>query len=327
MYEPKSLVEDTSQASRASGGQPRQRTLKSAINCTGIGLHSGKNVTMTLRPAAPDTGIVFRRIDLAGGGAEIPAHWSRVNDTRLCTCVANSEGVAVRTIEHLMAALAGQRIDNLKIDINGPEVPIMDGSAAPFVFLIDCAGVVEQDRPRKAIKILKTITVEDGGRVATLTPDSGFAIDFAIDFANEAIRRQELSVQLAGPRFKAEIARARTFGFEHEVIALRAAGLAKGGSLDNAVVVGVDNTILNEDGLRYDDEFVRHKVLDAVGDLYLAGYPILGRFQAHCSGHAMNNRVLAALFADPDAWCLVPASESAAQPAPAVMAPARRAIA
>lgn len=297
-----------------SGHPLAQRTLKNPISCTGVGLHSGVKVTMTLKPAPVGHGIVFKRVDIAGNGELIPARWDMVDDTRLCTGVS-SNGVQVRTIEHLMSALAGSRIDNLLIEITGPEVPVMDGSAQPFVFLIDCAGVVEQEAPRMAVRVLRPITLKDGDRSVTLEPADQFQIDLAIDFATKAISRQEMQIDFSASAFRTEVCRARTFGLEQEVAMLRAAGLAKGGSLDNAVVIGADNKILNEDGLRYDDEFVRHKVLDAVGDLYLAGHPILGRFSGCCSGHAMNNQLLRALFADPTAYRLEPMCETLAVPA------------
>ena len=283
---------------------PWQKTLKSAIGCKGVGLHSGSKVAIRLLPAPADTGIVFRRTDIAGGGAVVPALWSNVGDTRLNTCIENEAGVSVGTVEHLMAALAGMEIDNAFVDINGPEVPVMDGSAFPFVFLIECAGVVEQDAPRRAIKVLKRVTVADGGRSASLFPGDGFSLTVEIDFAAAVIARQQCSLRFESGIFRSEISRARTFGFEHEVAQLRAAGLARGGSLDNAVVVSGDR-VLNEDGLRYDDEFVRHKMLDAVGDLYLAGAPIIGRFHGIRCGHEMNNRLLAELFADSSAWTYV----------------------
>ena len=257
---------------------------------------------MTLMPGEPDSGIVFKRTDISGGGAVIPATWDNVVDTTMCTTLGNEDGVTISTVEHLMAALAGSNIDNAMIEINGPEVPVMDGSAAPFVFLVECAGTVEQDRPRRYIRVLKAITIEDGNKLASIVPADGFTVDFDIDFDSAAISRQSISVGMAGETFKNEVSRARTFGFLHEVEALRAAGLAKGGSLDNAVVVSGDK-VINENGLRYDDEFVRHKVLDAVGDLYLAGGCLLGHFQGVCSGHAANNSLLRALFADKDAWC------------------------
>ena len=284
------------------GISPGQRTLKSSIQCTGTALHSGAKVTMTLRPAEPGTGIAFHRTDIAGS-APIPADWQHVTETRLCTTVG-SDGMMVSTIEHLMAALSGCEIDNAIIEINGAEVPVMDGSAEPFVFLIECAGVVEQNVPRRAIRVLKPITVQDGPRMASLAPADTFCVSFAIDFDSPAVARQECEFRLVNGTFKSEICRARTFGFLDEIDEMLAAGLARGGSLDNAVVVSGDR-ILNEGGLRYTDEFVRHKVLDSIGDLYLAGAPILGHFHGHQSGHALNNRLLRALFADPTAWSYV----------------------
>jgi UDP-3-O-[3-hydroxymyristoyl] N-acetylglucosamine deacetylase len=261
---------------------------------------------MTLRPAAVDTGIVFHRCDIAGRGAVIPATWSSVSDTRMNTSVTNDAGTCVRTIEHLMAALAGTSIDNAIIEINGPEVPVMDGSAAPFLFLIECAGMVEQDAPRRAVKVLERVVVEDGDSIATLSPADSFSVNVEIDFPVSAIRLQELSLQLNNGNFKSELSRARTFGFEQEVAALHAAGLARGGSLDNAVVIASDGTrVLNEEGLRYEDEFVRHKALDAIGDLYLAGFPICGRFRGVRSGHAINNRLLRKLFSTRSAWTMM----------------------
>ena len=258
---------------------------------------------MTLRPAAPDSGIVFRRTDVGGGGAEIAASWRNVAESSLCTTLSNGEGLTIGTVEHLMAALAGAEIDNVVVELDGPEVPIMDGSAAPFVFLIECAGIVEQDAPRQAIRILKTVAVGDGGKSACLMPDAGFSMSFEIDFASRAVSQQDLSIVFDSETFKTEISRARTFGFLHEVDRMRAAGLARGGSLDNAVVVSGD-TILNEGGLRYADEFVRHKLLDSLGDLYLAGAPMIGHFRGLRSGHLLNRRLLEALFAAPDAWCM-----------------------
>jgi len=278
-----------------------QHTLKNAISCTGTGLHSGTKVTMTLCPAAPDTGIVFRRTDAAASGAEIAARWDNVVDTHLNTTIGNADGVKVGTIEHLMAALSGSAVDNAIVEISGPEIPIMDGSAAPFVFLIECAGVVEQDRPRRAIEIVKPVMVRDGERTAVLKPGSGFSVSVEIDFESALVARQKLQVNLVNGTFRSEIARARTFGFDHEVAQLQAMGLARGGSLDNAVVVSGDR-VLNADGLRYDDEFVRHKVLDSIGDLYLAGGVIIGHFHGFRCGHSLNNALLRSLFAQADAW-------------------------
>lgn len=282
-------------------GIAQQKTLKAAIYCRGVGLHSGLRIGMTLHPAAADTGIVFRRSDM--GGAEIAATWRNATDSVLCTKIDNHEGLSVATIEHLMAAFAGLEIDNAIVELDGPEVPIMDGSAAPFVFLVECAGIVDLDATRRAIKVLKPVSVGVPGRSAALVPDDGFAVSFAIDFASGAINRQELTLSVDPDSFKNDISRARTFGFLHEVDQMRAAGLARGGSLDNSVVISGDR-ILNEDGLRYTDEFVRHKVLDALGDLYLAGGPLLGHFHGVRSGHALNRQLLDALFADPAAWCL-----------------------
>ena len=274
-----------------------QKTLKGVIGCSGVGLHSGDKISMTLHPAPADSGIVFRRSDISGGGAEIKASFDSVRDTRLCTTIGNEDGVMISTIEHLMAALAGAGVDNVLVDVVGGEVPIMDGSAAPFMFLIDCAGLVEQDAPKRVVRVLKPVVVSEEGKSASLVPSNEFSIDFEIDFDSSAIQRQSMRVDMIDGVFKNELSRARTFGFMHEVEALRAAGFAKGGSLDNAVVVSGDE-ILNEDGLRFDDEFVRHKILDAVGDLYLAGGTIAGHFSGVCTGHSLNNKLLRALFAD-----------------------------
>jgi UDP-3-O-[3-hydroxymyristoyl] N-acetylglucosamine deacetylase len=281
-----------------------QRTLKSSIHCSGVGLHSGNAVQMTLHPAEPDTGIVFRRVDVQDKFNEIPARFDFVSDTRMCTTLSNADGVSIMTVEHLMAALAGCGIDNLVVETDGPEIPVMDGSAEPFVFLIECVGVVEQDIARSVIQILEPVTIQIGDSTATLEPAEGFSIQFGIDFDNDVIGRQEISLDLSELSFKSEICRARTFGFLHEVESLREAGLAKGGSLDNAVVLNGD-TVMNTGGLRYNDEFVRHKVLDCIGDLYLAGAPISGCFIGEKTGHAVHNALLRALFANTDAWVRV----------------------
>ncbi len=283
------------------GAVAQQKTLKAAIQCRGIGLHTGTRVTMTLCPAPADTGIKFRRRDV--GGAEISASWRNVVASALCTTVSDDAGVSVATIEHLMAAFAGLEIDNVIVETDGPEIPVMDGSAAPFVFLIECAGTVELAAPRKAIKVLKPVSVDGPGKSAALVPADGFFATMAIDFHSNAIKRQKLTLSPDPDTFKTEISRARTFGFLHEVDQLRAAGLARGGSLDNSVVISGDR-ILNEDGLRYRDEFVRHKMLDALGDLYLAGAPLIGHFHGVRSGHALNRQLLEALFADSHAWAL-----------------------
>jgi UDP-3-O-[3-hydroxymyristoyl] N-acetylglucosamine deacetylase len=254
---------------------------------------------MTLLPAAPGTGIVFRRVD---AGAEIGALWSNAVDATLCTVLSNGEGIEVQTVEHLMAALAGSGIDNAIVELDGPEVPAMDGSAAPFVELIERVGSIAQDLPRRAIKVLKPVEVTSHGASAALLPDHGFSMSFAIDFDNPLIRSQDMVVSFESGTFKAELSRARSFCLLDEVDRMRAAGLALGGSLDNAIVVSGDQ-VLNDGGLRFADEFVRHKLLDAFGDLYLAGGPIIGHFRGSRSGHAHTRRLLAALFADPDAWC------------------------
>lgn len=282
-------------------GFTRQQTLKNSISCSGTGLHSGATVSMTLHPAPTGTGIVFRRTDSDGLGFAVPADVDHVVDATLCTTLGDAAGRTLATVEHLMAALCGSGIDNAFIDVEGPEVPVMDGSAAPFVFLIECAGIVQQNAPRRYIEVLKPIHIESDGRRASLTPDKLFSLDFEIDFDSPAIGRQEMTVQLVNGTFKGEISRARTFGFAHEVDQLRKMGLARGGSLDNAVVVG-DGIVLNEDGLRYDDEFVRHKILDSVGDLYLAGAPLRARFSGYRSGHALNHDLLRTMFADTTAW-------------------------
>jgi UDP-3-O-[3-hydroxymyristoyl] N-acetylglucosamine deacetylase len=279
-------------------GTQRQRTLKAPVRCRGIGLHSGARVNVALHPAAIDAGICFRRSDT---GAEIPADWRHLANGALCTTLA-AQGSTVATVEHLMAAFAGLEIDNCIVELDGPEVPAMDGSAAPFVFLIDRAGIVTQDAPRRAVTVLKPVRVASGGKMASLEPAPEFSLSFAIDFASNAIRRQEITVAPDPESFRREICRARTFGFLEEVETMRAAGLARGGSLDNAVVISGDR-VLNAEGLRYGDEFVRHKVLDAMGDLYLAGGPMIGRFHGKRSGHALNRLLLERLFADPEAWC------------------------
>jgi UDP-3-O-[3-hydroxymyristoyl] N-acetylglucosamine deacetylase len=298
-----------------------QKTLKTAIGCTGVGLHTGAKVSMTLKPAAPGQGIVFVRTDLAGKAARIPATWQHVVDTRMCTALGNPEGGRVGTVEHLMAALYGCDIDNVTIELDGPEVPVMDGSAAPFVFLIECAGTVDQAAVRRVIEVRREIAVEDGDCRITVAPAARFELDFEIDFGDTAVARQTCRMALRSGAFKADLARARTFGFVQDIDRLQAAGLARGGSLENAVVIS-GNRILNDDGLRYDDEFVRHKMLDCVGDLYLAGAPLLGRVTAARSGHRHNNQLLAALFADPAAYRYV--DLAAPRPTPTVRSTADR---
>jgi UDP-3-O-[3-hydroxymyristoyl] N-acetylglucosamine deacetylase len=278
-----------------------QQTLRNRISCTGVGLHSGVNVAMTLMPADAGTGIVFRRTDIESDIAEIPALWSHVSGTMLGTTLVNDHGTSVATVEHLMAALAGCGIDNAIVELNGGEVPIMDGSSAPFVFLIECAGSLEQNQVRRAIRVLKPVTVSDKGRTVTLRPAERFTLNVDIDFDSPVVAHQTCEFDDASMTFKDELCRARTFGFLHEVSALQEKGLARGGSLDNAVVVDGDR-VLNEDGLRFSDEFARHKALDAIGDLYLAGGRMLARYEGEKAGHEMNNRALRALFADASAW-------------------------
>ena len=279
----------------------RQRTLKNAAFCSGVGLHSGTDVTLNLIPAQSDTGIVFRRNDVVDLDPVVPATWDRVVDTRLCTVIGNEDRVTVGTIEHLMAALAGCGIDNLIVEIDGPEVPIMDGSSEPFVDLIERAGVLELAEPRYVIRILKPVNVRVGESHAHLIPAEQPVLDVEIDFHNAVVAKQSLSIGLVNGAFCKELAGARTFGFIQEVEQMQAAGFAKGGSLENAVVVSNDG-ILNDGGLRFDDEFVRHKMLDVVGDLYLAGGHIIGEFRGFRSGHMINNSLLRALFSDCDAW-------------------------
>ena len=278
-----------------------QQTLKASISCVGVGLHSGHRTTLTFRPAPADHGIVFRRADL---GVDIPARFDRVVDTRLATVIGNGEA-RIGTIEHVMAALAGCGVDNAVVEVDGPEPPIVDGSAAPFAFLLDCAGVVAQDAPRATIEIRRPVRVSDGEAFAELRPAipgmPGLAMSMTIDFPAPAIGRQALALHLTSSSFRAELARARTFTLLREIEQLRAAGLAQGGSLENAVVVD-EARVLNPAGLRMPDEFVRHKLLDAVGDLALAGAAIHGRFVAHRSGHTLNHRLLQALFADSATW-------------------------
>lgn len=300
---------------RHSASLVSQHTVRNRIVCTGLGLHSGQPVTMTISPAPTGSGILFRRGDLARDGAvpgsvpssvTVPARHDLATDLVLGTNIANEAGARIGTIEHLMAALSGLGIDNALIELDGPEVPVMDGSSAPFVFLIECADREPQAAPRRYIEILKPIEVREADgqgreRIATLEPDREFRVSLEIDFDNPLVGVQRCDFRLGDDTFKAELCRARTFGFVGDVERLHALGLALGGSLDNAVVVSGDQ-VLNEGGLRYADEFVRHKALDAIGDLYLAGAPILGRFRGVRSGHALNNRLLRALFADETAW-------------------------
>lgn len=282
----------------------KQRTIKSIVKTVGIGLHSGRKVELTLRPAAPGTGIVFSRVDLPTP-VDIPASAMSIGDTRLAS-VLQKDGARVSTVEHLMSACAGLGIDNLYVDVTAEEIPIMDGSAASFVLLIQSAGIEEQNAPKRFIKVRKPVEVRDGDKFARLDPYFGFKLKFTIDFRHPAVDKtgQELEVDFANTSYVREIARARTFGFAHEVEMMRELGLARGGSMDNAIVLD-EYRILNNDGLRYDDEFVKHKMLDAIGDLYVVGHPLLAAYTAYKSGHGLNNALLRELLANQDAYEIV----------------------
>ncbi|MEZ0122929.1 MAG: UDP-3-O-acyl-N-acetylglucosamine deacetylase [Candidatus Reddybacter sp.] len=282
----------------------RQRTLNNTIRATGVGLHTGEKVYLTLKPAPIDSGIVFRRTDL-DPVVEIEAKAMNVGDTTLSTSLVNGD-VRVSTVEHLLSAMAGLGIDNAIIDVTAPEVPIMDGSAGPFVFLIQSAGIIEQDAPKKFIRIKKLVEVSQDDKTASFKPFNGFKVTFIIHFDHPAFkeRNKEVTVDFSSTSFVKEVSRARTFGFMHEFEYLRSQGLARGASMDNAIAVD-DAQVLNEDGLRYEDEFVKHKVLDAIGDLYLLGNSLIGEFNAFKSGHALNNMLLRELLAQTDAWEVV----------------------
>ena len=291
----------------------RQYTLKNVIRATGVGLHTGKKVYLTLHPAAVNTGIIFRRVDL-DPVVEIPAHAENVGDTMMSTSLAKGD-VSISTVEHLLSAFAGLGIDNAYVDVSAAEVPIMDGSAGPFVFLIQSAGIEEQDAAKQFIRIKKTITVEDGDKRAKFEPFEGFKVSFAIEFEHPFFEESSkfASIDFSSTSFVKEVSRARTFGFLKDTEALREKNLVLGGSLNNAVVVD-DYRVLNEDGLRYDDEFVKHKILDAIGDLYLLGHSLIGAFEGNKSGHALNNKLLRALLANQDAWELVSFTEQEKSP-------------
>ena len=282
----------------------RQRTLKSIVSATGVGLHTGQKVRMSLRPAQPDTGIIFRRIDLPQP-VDVPARADLVGETRLCSCLVSGT-TKVYTIEHLMSALYGLGVDNAYVDLDGPEVPIMDGSAAPFVLLIQQAGIEEQGAPKRFLRVKKRIEAKDGDKWAALEPYDGFKLSFSIVYKHPVIEKSntELTVDFATTSYLKEVARARTYGFMQDVEDLRNVGLALGGGLENAVVLD-EHRVLNAEGLRFGDEFIRHKILDAIGDLYLLGRPFLAAFSAHKSGHALNNRLLRTLVADPSATEIV----------------------
>jgi UDP-3-O-[3-hydroxymyristoyl] N-acetylglucosamine deacetylase len=279
----------------------KQRTLKNSIRATGVGLHTGEKIYLTLRPAAADTGIVFRRIDL-DEPVEIKANPNNVGDTRLSTTLVKGD-VRIATVEHLLSAIAGLGIDNIYVDVSAPEVPIMDGSAGPFVFLVQSAGIVEQNAPKRFIRIKRPVKVSDGDKWARFDPFDGFKVGFTIDFDHPVFkdRSQHAELDFSTTSFVKEVSRARTFGFMRDLEMLRSRKLALGGSLDNAVVLD-DYRVLNEDGLRYEDEFVKHKILDAIGDLYLLGRSLIGAFMGYKSGHALNNRLLRALVAHREAW-------------------------
>ncbi len=290
-----------------------QRTLKNVIRATGVGLHTGDKVYLTLRPAPASTGIVFRRVDL-DVPVDILACPENVSDTTLSTTLGRGNA-HVSTVEHLLSALAGLGVDNAYVDISAPEVPIMDGSAGPFVFLIQSAGIEEQDAPKQFMRIRHPVAVEDGDKWAKFAPFEGFKVSFAIEFNHPVFKEctSEASVDFSTTSFVKEVSRARTFGFMSDLERLRENNLARGGTLDNAIVVD-DYRIVNEDGLRYEDEFVKHKILDAIGDLYLLGHSLIGAFSGYKSGHALNNRLLRALLADKSAWEMVTYDKSVEAP-------------
>ena len=288
----------------------KQRTLDHPIRCSGIGLHSGKKIELVLNPADVDTGIVFVRSDL---GVEIKGHVDSVVDTRLCTTIGRGEAT-IATVEHIMSALAGLGIDNARIEVSGAEVPVMDGSASPFIFLIQCAGIVEQDKAKKVLRIKKRVSIEEDDKSCALYPASGFRVAYHLDYDHPLLSDCKVSFDFSRQGYAREVSRARTFGFIHEVEALQKAGLALGGSMDNAVVLDKYG-VLNEGGLRYVDECARHKVLDTVGDLFLAGYPIVGAFEGVRSGHAMNCQIVKALLADEAAWVIEELEDTTTQQA------------
>jgi len=286
-----------------------QRTLKSLTRAVGVGLHSGERVELVLRPAPPDTGIVFRRVDLADP-VDVPVGVQAVTDTRLASTLSNGAGVRVRTVEHLLSACSGLGLDNLYVDITAEEVPILDGSASSFVYLLQSAGIALQAAPKRFLRVRRAVQVQEGEgeqlKWARLAPQHGFTLSFEIDFQHPAVdsTAQRVTFDMGSGRYSRDIARARTFAFSKDVETMRASGLALGGGLDNAIVMD-DHKVLNSDGLRYDEEFAKHKILDAIGDLYCAGHPMLAAYSAFRSGHALNNRLLRALLADAQAWEIV----------------------
>jgi UDP-3-O-[3-hydroxymyristoyl] N-acetylglucosamine deacetylase len=278
-----------------------QRTLKNSIRATGVGLHTGTKIFMTLRPAEPNTGIVFRRVDLTPP-VDIPARAQNVGETKLGTTLGSGEA-RVSTVEHLLSALAGLGIDNCVVEVSAAEVPIMDGSAGPFVFLLQSAGIAEQAAPKRFVRVLKAVEVSDGDKWARFTPYDGFKVNFEIEFDHPIFKRhsQKATMDFSTTTYLKEVSRARTFGFMRDLETMRAHNLALGGNLDNAIVLD-ETKVLNEDGLRYEDEFVKHKILDAIGDLYLLGHSLIGEFTGYKSGHGLNNRLLRTLLADASAW-------------------------
>lgn len=292
----------------------KQRTLKRIVQATGVGLHTGKKVTLTMCPAPANTGIIYRRTDL-NPPVDFPADAKSVRDTMLCTCLVNEDNVRISTVEHLNAALAGLGIDNLVIEVDAAEIPIMDGSASPFVFLLLDAGIEELSSAKKFLRLKETVRVEDGDKWAELSPFNGFSLDFTIDFNHPAIdsSTQRYAMNFSAENFVRDISRARTFGFMRDIEYLQSKGLCLGGSFDCAIVVD-DYRVLNEDGLRFEDEFVRHKMLDAIGDLFMCGHNIIGAFTAFKSGHALNNKLLQAVLAKESAWELVTFENEAQMP-------------
>jgi UDP-3-O-[3-hydroxymyristoyl] N-acetylglucosamine deacetylase len=291
----------------------RQRTLKRQVTATGVGLHTGEKVKLVLGPAAPGSGIVFRRVDLHPV-LEIPVNPYAVGDTRLSSCLVQ-DGERVSTVEHLMSALAGLGIDNVRVDLNGPEIPIMDGSSAPFVYLVQSAGIEAQAAPKRFVRVLKPVEVRQDDKFVRFDPFEGYRLDFSIDFDHPAFDRagNHVVIDFAASSYVKEVSRARTFGFMSDVEMMRSQGLALGGSLNNAIVMD-EYRILNADGLRYENEFVKHKILDAIGDLYLLGHPVIGSYTAYKSGHALNNALLRKLLEDKEAWELVSFGEAASAP-------------
>ena len=291
----------------------KQRTIKAAIKTTGVGLHTGARVELVIRPAPADTGIVFNRSDLPQSVA-LPAHAANVGDTRMSSTLKVG-GTSVSTVEHLMSALAGVGIDNVFVDVAGPEIPIMDGSAGPFVFLLQSAGIVEQAASKRYIRVLAAVEVKEGDKWARFEPFAGFKLDFTIDFPHPVFgsENRQVVVDFAENSYATEVARARTFGFMQDVDAMRAAGLGLGGSLQNAIVLD-EFKVLNSEGLRYDNEFVRHKVLDAIGDIYLLGHALIGQYTAYKSGHGLNNLLARTLLARPEAFEIVTFKDEATVP-------------